>query len=86
LRDLGLEPLCQHLLAKFPGRPTGEIEAQAEAWREAATIYNAPQGQEAALQEAERAWQDSPTEENWQRLKALKQQSFDAQTQISRFA
>jgi hypothetical protein len=33
-----------------------------------------------------RAYEESPTEENWQRLKALKQQVFDAQTQISRFA
>jgi len=86
LRGLGLEPLCRHLLAKFPARLAGEIEAQAEAWREAAAVHDAPQGQDAALQEAMRAWQESPTEENWQRLKALKQQVFDAQTQLSRFA
>jgi DNA primase len=86
LRDLGLEALSRHLLAKVPARLTGEIEAQAEAWREAAAIQSAPLGQEAALQEAVRAYEESPTEENWQRLKALKQQVFDAQTQISRFA
>jgi DNA primase len=86
LRELGLETLCRHLLAKVPARLAGEIEAQAEAWREAAAIQCAPLGQEAALQEAMRAYEESPTEENWQRLKALKQQVFDAQTQISRFA
>ncbi|MGE0153315.1 MAG: DNA primase [Reyranellaceae bacterium] len=86
LRDLGLEPLCRHLLAKFPARLAGEEEAQAEAWREAAAIHNAPHGQDAALQDAMRAWEESPTEENWQRLKALKQQVFEAQMQLSRFA
>lgn len=86
LRERGLEPLTRHLLAKFPARLAGDEDAQAEAWREAAAVNNAPQGQAAALQEAERAWEESPTEENWQRLRALKQQMFDAQAQLSRFA
>jgi DNA primase len=86
LRDLGLEALARHLLAKFPARLAGEEEAQIDAWREAAAVHNAPQGHEAALQEAMRAYEDSPTEENWQRLKALNEQISSAQSQLSRFA
>jgi DNA primase len=73
LRDLALHGVAQEILAATP-EPTGErlgIRAQAAQWRYAAATHNAEIGREAMLAEAQRAWAESPTEENWRRLQAL---------------
>jgi hypothetical protein len=54
--------------------PSGEqppLELQAGQWRYAASLHNAEIGRAAMLAEAEKAWAESPTEENWRRLQAL---------------
>jgi DNA primase len=73
LRDLALHGVAQEILAATP-EPSGErpsIRAQAAQWRYAAATHNAKIGRDAMLAEAERAWAESPTEENWRRLQAL---------------
>ncbi len=77
LRLLGLEDLANQLLAGVPARPKWletDEEGLAEIWRQAAAAHNAAGGRPAVLAEAERAWAESPTEENWLRLQALIEQ------------
>jgi len=74
LRSSGAAALAQQILKAVPGRSAwlqADAEDLADAWRQAAGAQNAASGRAAVLAEAERAWADSPTEENWQRLQAL---------------
>ncbi len=78
LRDLALYEVAQEILAATPD-PTGEmplLATEVVQWRYAAATHNAQIGREAMLAEAQRAWAESPTEENWRRLQALIEHSF----------
>lgn len=73
LADLALLSVAQDVLSNT-AQSTGEqpaLETQAAQWRYAASLHNAEIGRAAMLAEAEKAWAESPTEENWRRLQAL---------------
>jgi len=74
LRLLGLDDFARHLLKVVPTQPKW-LEADqhdlADIWRHGGAARNAATGKDAVLAEATQAWNDSPTEENWQRLHAL---------------
>jgi len=73
LADLALLSVAQDVLSNTADS-TGEqpsLANQAAQWRYAAALHNAEIGREAMLAEAEKAWAESPTEENWRRLQAL---------------
>ncbi|MGE0659959.1 MAG: DNA primase [Reyranellaceae bacterium] len=77
LRAAGVDKQAEQILASVPGRSAWLLSATedlSDAWRQAAAAHNAATGRAAVLAEAERAWADSPTEENWQRLQALIEQ------------
>ncbi len=77
LRAAGVDQQAEQILRSVPGRSAwlqGATEDLSDAWRQAAAAHNAATGRAAVLAEAERAWADSPTEENWQRLQALIEQ------------
>lgn len=77
LRAAGVDKQAEQILASVPGRSAwlrSATEDLSDAWRQAAAAHNAATGRAAVLAEAERAWADSPTEENWQRLQALIEQ------------
>jgi hypothetical protein len=70
--------VAQEILAATP-EPTGDLPlltAEVVQWRYAAATHNAQIGREAMLAEAQKAWAESPTEENWRRLQALIEHSF----------
>jgi DNA primase len=78
LGDLALYAVAQEILAATP-EPTGDLPlltAEVVQWRYAAATHNAQIGREAMLAEAQKAWAESPTEENWRRLQALIEHSF----------
>ena len=77
LRDRALYVVAKEVLAAT-AEPTGEtlsVAAHAAQWRYAAALHNAEIGRAATLAEAEKAWAESPTEENWRRLQALIEQN-----------
>jgi DNA primase len=77
LRVLGLDDFARHLLTVVPTHRKW-LEADqhdlADIWRHGGAARNAATSKDAVLAEATQAWNDSPTEENWQRLHALIEQ------------
>jgi hypothetical protein len=77
LGGLGLSAVAQQVLAAT-AEPTGDkasLAGAANEWRHAAARHGAQIGRAAMVAEAEKAWAESPTEENWQRLQALIEQN-----------
>ncbi|MEO8558706.1 MAG: DNA primase [Rhodospirillales bacterium] len=73
LADLALLAVAQEVLgataASVGDQPA--LAAQAGQWRYAASLHNAEIGRGAMLAEAVKAYEESPTDENWIRLQAL---------------
>jgi hypothetical protein len=70
-----LHAVAQEMLTATP-EPVGQLpplSVHIQEWRQAAASHNARVASQALLAEAEKAWGESQSEEDWLRLKALEE-------------